>query len=116
MSTFVSEGEPVLLQTLTEIEGRGLDVPQPLVLSYTVPHGRTSGMFYFRAGSSVSGLVNVSVLRDGKLMRYFPVAPNSAIHVSLAIVEELPAGTRIDILAAAEGSGTLILDIGYLEV
>jgi hypothetical protein len=116
MGTFVSEGEPVLLQTLTVIAGRGLDAPEPLGLSYTVPHERTAGMFYFRAGSSVSGMVNVSVMRDGKLMRYFPVAPNSAIHVSLAIVEELPAGTRIDILAAAEGSGTLILDIGYLEI
>jgi assimilatory nitrate reductase catalytic subunit len=73
-------------------------------------------MFYFRSGSTVAGMVNVSIMRDGKLMRYFPVAPNSATHVSLAIVEELPAGTRIDVLAAAEGSGSLILDIGYLEL
>jgi assimilatory nitrate reductase catalytic subunit len=116
MSTFVSEGTPVLLQTLTTIEGRGLDAPQPLGLSYSVPKDCTAGMFYFRAGSTVSGMVNISVMRDGKLMRYFPVAPNSAIHVSLAIVEELPGGTRIDILAAGEGSGTLILDIGYLEL
>jgi hypothetical protein len=116
MSTFVSEGTPVLLQTLATFEGRGLKVPLPLGLTYTVPKNCTAGMFYFRAGSSVSGLVNVSVMRDGKLMRYFPVAPNSAIHVSLAIVEELPESTRIDILAAGEGSGTLILDIGYLEV
>jgi hypothetical protein len=116
MSTFVSEGTPVLLQTLTTFEGHGLTAPQSLGLSYTVPSDRTSGMFYFRAGSTVGGMVNISVMRDGKLMRYFPVAPNSAIHVALAIVEELPAGTRIDILAAGEGSGTLILDIGYLEV
>jgi hypothetical protein len=116
MSTFVSEGTPVLLQTLATFEGRGLASPLPLGLSYTVPRGRTAGMFYFRAGSTVSGMVNISVLRDGRLMRYFPVAPNSAIHVSLAIVEELPADTRIEILAAGEGSGTLIIDIGYLEV
>ena len=116
MSTFVSEGTPILLQTLATFEGNGLAAPHPLGLSYTVPSNRTSGMFYFRAGSTVGGMVNISVMRDGQLMRYFPVAPNSAIHVSLAIVEELPAGTRIDILAAGEGSGTLILDIGYLEV
>jgi assimilatory nitrate reductase catalytic subunit len=116
MSTFVSEGNPVLLQALTTFEGRGLESPLALGLSYTVPFERTAGMFYFRAGSTVSGMVNISVMRDGKLMRYFPVAPNSAIHVSLAIVEELPALTRIDILAAGDGSGTLILDIGYLEV
>jgi assimilatory nitrate reductase catalytic subunit len=116
MSTFVSEGNPVLLQTVTTFEGRGLDAPTALGLSYTVPRGRTAGMFYFRGGSTVSGMVNVSVMRGGKLMRYFPIAPNSAIHVSLAIVEELPPGTKIEIFAAGEGSGTLILDIGYLEV
>jgi hypothetical protein len=116
MSAFVSEGTPVLLQVIRIFEGRGLETPLPLGLTYTVPAERTAGMFYFRAGSTVSGMVNVSVMRDGKLMRYFPIGPNSAIHVSLAIVEELPAGTRIEIFAAGEGSGTLILDIGYLEV
>jgi assimilatory nitrate reductase catalytic subunit len=116
MSAFVSEGTPILLQTITIFEGRGLDAPASIGLSYVVGAGRTAGMFYFRAGSTVSGMVNVSVMRDGRLMRYFPIAANSAIHVSLAIVEELPAGTRIEILAAGEGSGTLILDIGYLEV
>jgi assimilatory nitrate reductase catalytic subunit len=44
------------------------------------------------------------------------VAANSAMHVPLAIVEELPEGTRIEILAAGEGSGTLVLDIGYLVI
>ena len=116
MSAFVSDGQPVLLQTVTTFEGQGLDQPLPLGLTYTVPPGRTAGMFYFRAGSTVSGMLNVTVLRNGKVMRYFPVASNSSIHVSLAIVEELPEGTHIDIVAAGEGSGTLILDIGYLEV
>ncbi len=116
MSTFVGEGRPVLLQTITTFEGQGLATPLPLGLSYTVPEGRTAGMFYFRAGSTVGNLVNVSVLRDGALMRYFPVAANGAMHVSLALVEELPAGTRIEIFAAGEGSGMLILDVGYLEI
>jgi assimilatory nitrate reductase catalytic subunit len=116
MAAFVSEGTPVLLQTITIFEGRGLQTPQPLGLTYTVPDEKTAGMFYFRAGSTVSGMVNVSVLRNGKLMRYFPLAPNSAMHVPLSIVEELPARTRIEIFAAGEGSGTLILDIGYLEI
>jgi len=116
MGTFVNEGRPVLLQTVTTFEGRGLERPLPLGLSYTVAQGRTAGMFYFRAGSTVGGMVNVSVMRNGSLMRYFPIAADSTVHVSLAIVEELPAGTKIEILAAGEGSGTLILDIGYLEI
>ncbi len=112
----VGEGMPILLQTITTFRRPWPWSPMPLGLSYVVRAGHTAGMFYFRAGSTVGGMVNVSVMRDGQLMRYFPIAANSAIHVSLAIVEELPAGTRIEILAAGEGSGTLILDIGYLEV
>jgi hypothetical protein len=116
MGAFMTDGEPILLQTITIFEGLGLDTPQSLNLKYTVPKGRTAGMFYFRAGSTVSGMVNISVLRNGKLMRYFPIAANSAMHIPLAIVEELPGGTTIEIYASGEGSGTLILDIGYLEV
>ncbi|HEX6288049.1 MAG TPA: hypothetical protein VFZ66_02610 [Herpetosiphonaceae bacterium] len=116
MGVFVSEGVPRLLQAIVTFEGRGLRVPQALDLRYTVPTGKTSGMFYFRGGSTVSGMVNVAVLRDGQPMRYFPIAADSTVHVSLAIVEDLPAGTRIEICAAGEGSGLLILDIGFLEV
>lgn len=116
MGAFMSEGTPVLLQAIATFEGRGLTSPAPLDLRYRVPKGRTAGMLYFRAGSTVSGLVNISVMRDGKLMRYFPIAPNGAIHISLAIVEEIASGSLIEIYAAGEGSGTLVLDIGYLEV
>lgn len=116
MGVFVSDGAPILLQAIIPFEGRGLTEPQPLPLRYTVPPRKTAGMFYFRGGSTVSGMVNVSVLRNGKPMRYFPIAAGSALHVSLAIVEDLPGGTHIEIYAAGEGSGMLILDIGYLEV
>jgi assimilatory nitrate reductase catalytic subunit len=116
MGVFVSEGTPVLLQAIVPFEGRGLTAPQALDLGYTVPPGKTAGMFYFRGGSTVSGMVNVAVMRDGRPMRYFPLAANSAMHVSLAIVEDLPAGTEIEVYAAGDGSGVLILDIDYLEV
>jgi len=116
MGAFMSEGTPVLLQTIATFEGRGLTNPTPLDLRYRVPKGRTAGMLYFRAGSTVAGMVNISIMRDGKLMRYFPVAPNGSVHISLAIVEEISGGSLIEIYAAGEGSGMIILDIGYLEV
>lgn len=50
------------------------------------------------------------------MMRYVPVAANGAMHVPLAIVDELQPGTEISIAVDAEGSGTLILDVGILEV
>lgn len=106
----------VLLQTITEIEGRGLDSPAPLDLSYTVPQGCTAGVQYVRAGNTSGGMLNVTLLKNGKVMRYFPVAARSTTHVPLAIVEDLRSGTEVEVVAAAEEAGTLILDAGILEV
>ena len=49
-------------------------------------------------------------------MRYVPVAAGGAIHVPLAIVDELRPGTEIPTAATAEGSGKLMLDVGILEL
>lgn len=106
----------VLLQTISEIEGEGLHAPQPLNLSYTVPQGCSAGVQYVRSGSTVTGMTNVTLLKNGKVMRYVPVAAGGVIHVPLAIVDDLQTGTEIEVVAVAEGSGTLILDIGVLEV
>ncbi len=105
----------VLLQTITKIEVQGLDSPQPLNLTYTVPQGCTAGVQYVRAGNTSSGMVNVTLLKNGKVMRYVPVA-GGAMHVPLAIVDDLRSGTDIEVVAAAESAGTLILDVGILEV
>jgi hypothetical protein len=106
----------VLLQTITDIEGEGLDSPEALNLTYTVPQGCTAGVHYVRAGSTAAGMANITLLQNGKVMRYVPVAAGSAMHIPLAIVDELRAGTEITIAAAAEAFGTLILDISILEV
>ena len=105
----------VLLQTITDIEGEGIDSPQDLNLYFTVSQGCTAGVQYVRAGNTSEGMINITVLKNGKVMRYVPVAARSSIHVPLAIVDELRAGTELSIVAAAEESGKLILDIGILE-
>ena len=61
-------------------------------------------------------MLNITLLQNGKVMRYVPVAAGSAIHVLLAIVDELRPGTEVSVAVAAEGSGTLILEVGVLEV
>ncbi len=104
----------VLLQTITDLEGEGLDSPKELGLSHTVSHGCTAGVQYVRAGNTAGGMANVTLLRNGKVMRYFPVAAGGAVHMPLAIVGELRPGTKIEVVAASEGS--LTLDIGILEV
>ena len=106
----------VLLQTITDIEGEGIDSPQDLNLTYTVAQGCTAGVQYVRAGNTTEGMINITLLADDKVMRYVPVAAGGAIHVPLSIVDELQPGTEISIAAAAEASGKLILDVGILEV
>ncbi len=52
--------------------------------------------------------------RQGDALRARPAA--SVSHVPLTIFDELQPGTEVSIAVAAEGSGTLILDLGILEV
>ena len=72
---------------------------------------------YVRAGNTADGMANVTLLRDGKVMRYFPIpVGGGSVHVPLAIVDELEPGSGINVTAAAEEPGRLILDVGILEV
>ena len=75
-----------------------------------------TGVQYVRAGNTTEGIINITVLKDGKAMRYGPVAARDAIHVPLALVDELQPRTENSIAAAAEGSGKLILEVDILEV
>lgn len=105
----------VLLQTITDIEGEGIDSPQDLNLSFTVSQGCSAGVQYVRAGNTSGGMVNITLLQDGKVMRYVPVAARSTTHVPLAIVDEMRSGTEVSVVVAAEEAGKLILDVGILE-
>lgn len=111
---------PRFLQGIFPFEGRGVDKPVPVhdSLSYTVPMGITTQPLYFRGGNSTDELVTVVLLRDGAPMRYFPIGACAAVHVQLAVVEDLDDGTVLELhLAAREGlSGTLVADLGLVEV
>ena len=75
-------------------------------------------MIYFRAGNSAAEMIYVVLLRDSQPMRYFPIGARGDVHVALAVVEDLHAGTTLAAhLAAPEGiSGTVVLDIGLVEI
>jgi assimilatory nitrate reductase catalytic subunit len=57
-------------------------------------------------------------MRDGAPMRYFPLGAKSAMHVPLAVVEDLMPESGLEVhIAAPEGvSGTLVLDLGLMEI
>lgn len=117
----MSDGStPVFLQGPFEFEGNGLDKPSLIdeSLRYAVPAGATTQPVYFRGGNSTKDMITVVLFRDGKPMRYFPIAAKGATHVALRVVEELLADTVIELFVAAPSgcSGTVIVDLGLVEI
>jgi hypothetical protein len=111
--------KPKFLQGVYKFQGRGLDVPEPLPspVSYKVPFDKRSQLVYFRAGNSSGELIYVVLMRDGKPMRYFPIGAKDAIHVPLAVMEDLHPESALEVLLAAPAgaSGTVVIDIGLME-
>lgn len=114
------QASPRFLQGVFPFVGRGMFDPEPLhpELTYIVPEDKTAEVLYVRGGNHADDLVYLTLLVNGKPVRYFPVGPKSDFHVPLAIVEAYPAGARIEVgYAAAHGlNGALIVDVGILEV
>jgi len=114
------ETTPRFLQGIFPFTGRGLDTSALLgtTLTYIVPGDKRSQLIYLRAGNSSGELIVVTLLRDGKPMRLFPIGAKAATHVSLAVVEDLMPDTKIEVFVAAPAgtSGDVVLDIGLLEI
>ena len=111
---------PRFLQGAYPFEGAGLDKPVPVdaALCYVVPAGATTQPVYFRGGNSSAEMVSVVLVRDGRPMRWFPVAAKGATHVALLVVEDLVSETLLELqIAAPEGlTGTIVVDLGLVEV
>ena len=87
-------------------------------LRYVVPAGAVTQPVYFRGGNSSKQMITVVLFRDGKPMRYFPIAAKGATHVALRVVEDLLADTVLELYVAAPAgcSGIVIVDLGLVEV
>ena len=111
---------PQFLQGAFEFEGNGYDKPVLVddALRYVVPAGSVTQPVYFRGGNSTKQMISVVLYRDGKPMRYFPIAAKGATHVALRVVEDLLADTVLELyVAAPDGcSGSVIVDLGLVEV
>lgn len=114
------ETTPRFLQGIFPFSGEGLDKPALLgtACAYTVPFDKRSQLIYFRAGNSSEEMIVLTLLRDGKPMRLFPIGAKAAMHVSLAVVEDLMPDSRLEICIAAPAGvdGAVVLDIGLLEI
>lgn len=111
---------PRFLQGVFAFDGKGLDQPVPVdgALSYVVPDGVLAQAVYLRGGNSADELICLVLLRDGTPMRYFPIGARSDVHVPLRVVEDLVGGTAVELQVAAPAgvSGTVIVDLGLVEV
>ena len=110
------ETTPRFLNGTYAFTGTGLGLGAPLnpPLTYTVAPDKRSQMIYLRAGNSADAMVAVHLVRGGKAFRTFPIGAKGAIHVSLAVVEDLEPESSLEVLVCApEGvSGQVVLDIG----
>jgi hypothetical protein len=114
------ETTPRFLQGIFPFTGAGLDKSALLgsTLTYMVPGDKRSQLIYFRGGNSSGELIVLTLMRDGKPMRIFPIGAKAATHVSLAVVEDLMPDTKVEVFVAAPAgtSGDVVLDIGLLEI
>jgi hypothetical protein len=112
--------EPRFIQGVHAFEGKGLDQPAPVegLPGHVVPDGVAAQAVYFRGGNSSGELICVVLMRDGRPMRYFPIGARSDVHVPLRVVEDLVAGTSVELWVAAPAGagGTVIVDLGLVEV
>ncbi len=114
------ETTPRFLNGVYAFNGSGLANPAPLdaALAYTVPSDKRSQLIYFRAGNSADALVAVTLMKDGKPFRIFPIGAKDAVHVPLAVVEDLMPDSKLEVFAAAASgvAGEIVLDIGLIEI
>jgi hypothetical protein len=111
---------PVFVQGLFTYEGHGLARAAPFdpPVTYTVPADKRAQTIYFRAGNAAADMIYLVLTKNGRYLRFFPVGAKGAVHVPLAVVEDLPPESRIEILVAApEGlESAVVMDIGFLEI
>jgi hypothetical protein len=108
------------LQGVYGFTGAGLQTPRPLgpALKYTVPFDKRAQLIYLRAGNSSSELIYLVLLRNEQPMRYFPIGAKGAVHVPLAIVEDIEPESQLELVVGApEGvGGSVLIDLGLVEV
>lgn len=112
--------KPEFLQGVFTFEGMGLQSPTPLgaAATYKVPRDKRAQIVYLRAGNSADGLICLTLLRDGKTMRHFPIGAKQSVHVPLAMTEDVFPESQLELVVAAPKglNGVVVVDMGFFEV
>ncbi len=114
------EPQPRFIHGVYAYEGKGLARPYPLDprATYTVPGDKRGQLIYLRGGNAGDELIYLTLVRDGKPLRYFPIGAKASVHVPLAVVEDLSPESVLTVFVGAPEAvaGTLVVDIGIIEV
>ena len=114
------EPQPRFIHGVFAFEGKGLEAPFLLDprATYTVPRDKRAQLIYLRGGNSCDELVYLTLVRDQKALRYFPLGAKSGMHVPLAVVEDLFPEAKLEVfIAAPRGvAGVVVIDFGIIEV
>lgn len=112
--------KPAFIQGLFTATGQGLATATPLSppARYRVPGDRRAQTVYFRAGNAGDELITLILNRNGAAMRYFPVGAKDALHVALAVLEDLSPETEAEVMVAGPAGQAIavVIDIGFVEV
>jgi hypothetical protein len=108
------------IQGVYSFVGAGLTrtVPFSPAIKYAVPFDKRTQLIYLRAGNSTDRMIYLVLMRNEQPMRYFPIGANGAVHVPLAIVDDIEPESQLELLIGApEGaSGSVVVDVGLVEV
>jgi hypothetical protein len=111
---------PKFIQGVYSFRGAGLERAVPLQppATHKVPFDKRAQLVYLRAGNSSAELIYLALKQSGKVIRLFPVGAKEAVHVPLAIVEDIDPESELELcLGATEGSsGQVVLDLGLVEL
>lgn len=111
---------PRFVQGVFGFRGAGLEKLAPLgpKVSYKVPFDKRAQLIYLRAGNSSPEMIYLALLRAKVAFRYFPIGAKGAIHVQLAIVEDIDPESELEVaVGAPEGlEGKVLVDLGILEI
>jgi hypothetical protein len=112
--------KPAFIQGLFAFEGLGLDRPMAFAVRavYQVPSDKRAQTVYFRAGNPAAEMIYLVLTAAGRAMRYFPVGAKGAIHVPLAVIEDISPGTEVEILIAGPAGikASVLIDAGFVEI
>ena len=111
---------PKFIQGVFAFVGAGLEEAVPLrpEMTCAVSSDKRAQLVYLRAGNSADEMVYLVLSKNKRPIRYFPIGAKGAIHVQLAIVEDLEPESQIEVgIGAPKGvSGSVLIDIGLVEI